>query len=87
MRPHFRDNRVTCDNTMIKILEQDTLSKGLDKIIDQHGFWSVVRALVLRKLQRDDIVLPVTDLSDHIRRDIGLPPNTRKTAQDRVNKR
>jgi hypothetical protein len=56
---------------MIKTLERDTLAKGLDKIIGQHGFWTVVWALVLRKFHRDDITLPATDMSDHIRRDIG----------------
>ncbi|GEM_PF-4461636 len=87
MRPHFRDHRETCDNTMIKTLEQDTLAKGLDKIIDQHGLWTVVWALVTRKFRRDDIMLPVTDMSDHIRRDIGLPPNPPKAVADRENNR
>ena len=82
MRPHFRDHKATCDNTMIKTLERDTLAKGLDKIIGQHGFWTVVWALVTRKFYRDDIRLPVAGMSDHIRRDIGLPPNTPKTGQD-----
>ena len=87
MRPHFRDHRATCDNTMIKTLEQDTQAKGLDKIIGQHGFWTVVWALVMRKFQRDDIRLPVAGMSDHIRRDIGLPPNTPKTGRDWLIKR
>ena len=82
MRPHFRDHRGTCDNTMIKTLEQDTLAKGLDKIIGQHGFWAVVWALVTRKFHRDDITLPTSDMSDYVRRDIGLPPNTPKAGQD-----
>ena len=87
MRPHFRDHRATCDNNMINTLEQDTLAKGLDKIIGQHGFWTVVWALVMRKFQRDDIRLPVAGMSDHIRRDIGLPPNTPKTGRDWLIKR
>jgi len=67
---------------MIKTLERDTLAKGLDKIIGQHGFWTVAWALVTRKFQRDDIRLTVADMSNHIRRDIGLRPNTPKTGQD-----
>jgi hypothetical protein len=67
---------------MIKTLEQDTLAKGLDKIIGQHGFWAVVWALVTRKFHRDDITLPTSDMSDYVRRDIGLPPNTPKAGQD-----
>lgn len=72
---------------MIKTLKQDTLTMGLDKIIDQYGFWSVVRALVMRIFKHNDIVLPVTDMSDHIRRDIGLPPNVPKAVRDGVNNR
>ena len=72
---------------MIKTLEQDTLAKGLDKIIGQHGFWTVVWALVMRKFQRDDIRLPVAGMSDHIKRDIVLPHNTPKTGRDWLIKR
>lgn len=49
------------------------LRSALDDIIETHGRWRVLVALVLRPL-RPRPPLPPLGLSDHLRRDIGLDP-------------
>lgn len=50
-----------------------SLRATLDDIIDSHGLWPVLRALLSRPLRRDP-ALPPLGLNAHLRRDIGLPP-------------
>ena len=49
---------------------------ALDEIIYAHGLWPVLKALAARSLSREPTPLPYTRLSNHLRRDIGLPPVT-----------
>jgi hypothetical protein len=58
---------------MTPILHSTPLRAALDDIIDTHGRWRVLLALLLRPLQRAKR-LPPMGLSDHLRRDIGLEP-------------
>lgn len=45
----------------------------LDDIIDSHGLWPVLRALIARAFRRN-APLPPLRLNAHLRRDIGLEP-------------
>ena len=50
-----------------------TLRVTLDEIIDTHGLFPVLRALVARPFRRAP-ALPPLGLNAHLRRDIGLEP-------------
>jgi hypothetical protein len=54
--------------------DKSVVRTALDEIIHAHGFWPVLKALAARGLRRKPMTLPETTLSDHLRRDIGLPP-------------
>ena len=60
---------------MTPILHDDRLPlrAALDDIIEAHGRWRVLLALLLRPL-RPRPPLPPLGLNDHLRRDIGLEP-------------
>jgi hypothetical protein len=45
----------------------------LDLLIDTHGAWKITRALVATLLRRRQRRLGHANLSDHLRRDVGLP--------------
>jgi hypothetical protein len=47
----------------------------LDEIIDRHGVWPVLKALVARSLRKGQPRTIGQPLSNHLRRDIGLPPD------------
>jgi hypothetical protein len=66
---------VSPEKTMTHAIHSDrtALHVTLDTIIDTHGLWSVLRALVARPFRRAAQVPPL-GLNDHLRRDIGLPP-------------
>jgi hypothetical protein len=51
-------------------------------LVERHGFWRVLCALTAAALWRraEARVAQVADLSDHLRRDIGLPPRGRGAA-------
>ena len=51
-------------------------AEAVGALVDQHGPWRVLGALMTAVLRRPRQVrvLEVVDLSDHLRRDIGLPP-------------
>lgn len=51
----------------------DLLPEALDNLIARHGLRRVLLALIARPLRHRRV--EVVDLSDHIRRDIGLPPS------------
>lgn len=53
--------------------EFPALRSALDDIIDTHGRWPVLRALLARSFRRNP-ALPPLGLNAHLRRDIGLPP-------------
>jgi hypothetical protein len=53
--------------------DRSALHVTLDDIIDTHGLWSVLRALVARPFRRK-APLPPLGLNAHLRRDIGLEP-------------
>ena len=53
--------------------DRSALRGTLDDIIDSHGLFPVLRALVARPFRRKD-KLPPLGLNDHLRRDIGLEP-------------
>ena len=50
-----------------------TLRVTLDEIIDTHGLFPVLRALVARPFRRQPAP-PLLGLNAHLRRDIGLEP-------------
>jgi hypothetical protein len=49
------------------------LRSRLDPIIDDHGPWPVLRAVLARAFRGNRHVPPL-GLNAHLRRDIGLPP-------------
>ncbi|WP_137110353.1 hypothetical protein [Rhodobacter sp. SY28-1] len=53
--------------------DRSALRGRLDDIIDTHGLWPVLRALIARSFRRDPPVPPL-GLNAHLRRDIGLEP-------------
>jgi hypothetical protein len=53
--------------------DRTALRVTLDDIVDAHGLWPVLRALVARPFRRNR-PLPPLGLNAHLRRDIGLPP-------------
>jgi hypothetical protein len=59
--------------TPITHFDRTALRGTLDDIIDTHGLWPVLRALVARPFRRR-VPLPPLGLNDHLRRDIGLEP-------------
>jgi hypothetical protein len=58
---------------MTRTLDSHPLRAALDDIIEAHGRWRVLIALVARPLRRAK-PLPPLGLNDHLRRDIGLDP-------------
>ncbi len=60
---------------MTPILQDERLrlQAALDGIIETHGRWRVLAALLWRSLRRERPVPPLA-LNDHLRRDIGLEP-------------
>jgi hypothetical protein len=58
---------------MTPILHRQPLRAALDDIIETHGRWRVLLALLARPLRRE-APLPPLGLNDHLRRDIGLEP-------------
>jgi len=46
----------------------------LDEIIDTHGLFPVLRALVARWFRRRPALPPLSGLNAHLMRDIGLEP-------------
>lgn len=50
------------------------LTCNLRTLVDLHGRWSVILALFFVPKKRR---YPVSDLSDHMRRDLGLTPDQR----------
>jgi hypothetical protein len=53
--------------------DRTALHVTLDDIIDSHGLWPVLRALMARPFHRVR-PLPPLGLNAHLRRDIGLEP-------------
>ncbi|HLQ18410.1 MAG TPA: hypothetical protein VK146_05470 [Tabrizicola sp.] len=63
------------DDIMTPSLQNERLPlrTAIDEIIETHGRWRVLTALLLRSLRRDPPLRPLS-LNDHLRRDIGLEP-------------
>lgn len=59
--------------TLATPFDHTALRGTLDDIIDHHGLFPVLRALVGRSFRSRQPVPPLA-LSDHLRRDIGLEP-------------
>ena len=63
-------------------LEENPLATAVEGLFATHGTWPTLRAVVVRMLRRPVPVrvLAPGDLSEHLRRDIGLPraPQSRK---------
>ena len=64
---------------MNAIILRDTTrpARGIEALVARHGFWPVARALLaqaLRPSSRANLRTGEVRLSDHLRRDIGLPP-------------
>ncbi len=51
----------------------ETLSATIDELYQKFGVWRTARALVLAAWRRHQTVNQVSQLSDRMRRDIGLP--------------
>ena len=47
---------------------------GVQLLVDQHGIWAVLRAVVGLLLKPSREVVRLDDLAPHMRRDMGLPP-------------
>jgi hypothetical protein len=56
--------------------DKPVLRATLDEIIDMHGVWPVLKALVARSLRKGRPKFADLPLNNHMRRDIGLPPRT-----------
>ena len=58
--------------------EESRLDVVVERLMDRHGAWQMVRAIasVLVLKRRQNVRLP-HDLSDHVRRDIGLHRESR----------
>lgn len=50
------------------------LRAALDEIIQTHGLWPVLRAMLARSFRRRGDRLADPPISNHIRRDIGMLP-------------
>jgi hypothetical protein len=59
--------------THITHSDRSALHVTLDDIIDSHGLWPVLRALLARPFRREP-PLPPLGLNAHLRRDLGLEP-------------
>ncbi len=63
---------------MNAIILRDTTrpARAVEALVAWHGFWPVARALLAQALRRrvDNNGTAPAHLSDHMRRDIGLPP-------------
>jgi hypothetical protein len=54
--------------------DKTTPSVAMKLLVDQHGIWAVLRALVAALAPARAEVIRLNDLDDHMRRDMGLPP-------------
>lgn len=54
--------------------DRPVLGTALDEIIHAHGLWPVLKGVLTRGFRRKPPPVAGADLSDHLRRDIGLPP-------------
>lgn len=54
--------------------DRPVLGTALDEIIHTHGLWPVMKAVLMRSIRRKPPPFAERDLSDHLRRDIGLAP-------------
>lgn len=45
----------------------------LDRLVDSHGGWATIRALMAVLLARRRIRAAASELNNHLRRDVGLP--------------
>ena len=64
-----------CDQMNALVNEDNpTPAVALTLLVEQHGVWAVVRALIATVLRPQPEVIRLDDLSPHMRRDMGLPP-------------
>ena len=56
-----------------QVIVVDTLSATVDELYQKFGVWRTARALVLAAWRHHQTVNQVSQLSDRMRRDIGLP--------------
>ena len=65
----------SCDqmNALVTIDEATPLV-AMKVLVEQHGAWTVLRALAAVLMPKRRKVVPLEHLSAHMRRDIGLPP-------------
>jgi hypothetical protein len=54
--------------------DKTTPSVAMKLLVDQHGAWAVLRALVGALVPTRAEVIRLDDLDAHMRRDMGLPP-------------
>lgn len=54
--------------------DEITPSVAMRALVDQHGVWAVLRALLAAVVRPAPEVIRLDDLSPHLRRDMGLPP-------------
>jgi hypothetical protein len=59
---------------MIKTVQKPPIGDILSEIINDYGLLTVIGALLRRILKKNVVILPTSQLSDHLRRDIGLGP-------------
>ena len=56
-----------------QVIVAETLSATVDELYQKFGVWRTARALVLAAWRHHQTVDQVSQLSDRLRRDIGLP--------------
>ncbi|WP_174063235.1 DUF1127 domain-containing protein [Agrobacterium larrymoorei] len=54
-------------------LSVNDVSKAVDDLFRSFGVWTTVKAVLVVAWQRRKAVADVSHLSDHMRRDVGLP--------------
>ena len=54
--------------------DKTTPSVAVTMLVDQHGLWAVLVALVATMLRPRREAVQLDDLTPHLRRDMGLPP-------------
>lgn len=57
----------------IQFLVADSLSAAVDELYREHGAWKTIGALALAVWRRRRMKNQISDLSNRMRRDIGVP--------------
>lgn len=70
---HVRDTHMT----QLTVENLPPMRLTLDALMDRHGIWHVLGATFVAALRAPKLRRDMNAMSDHMRRDIGLPPRDR----------